>query len=62
MNPPKTAFKSFSDFYPFYISEHSNKISKIVHFVGTGGIFILLAATLITKNLNFLWLVPLSGY
>ena len=62
MNPPPTKFNSFSEFYPFYISEHSNKTSKIVHFIGTCGIFILLAATVITKNLNFLWFVPLSGY
>ena len=29
------AFKSFADFYPFYLSEHSNRTCRRLHFVGS---------------------------
>lgn len=31
---PKT-FTSFADFYPFYLSEHSNRICRRLHFAGS---------------------------
>lgn len=62
MSQPTLSFKSFSDFYPFYLSEHSNKTCKQVHFIGTVGVISLLIATILTGNLFLLWFVPLSGY
>jgi hypothetical protein len=62
MSQPTLSFKSFSDFYPFYLSEHSNKVCKQVHFIGTIGVISLLAAAALTGNLFLLWFVPLSGY
>lgn len=62
MSQPTKSFKSFSEFYPFYLSEHSNKTSKIVHFAGTCGIFILLFAIMITGNLNLIFFIPICGY
>ena len=29
-------FKSFEEFYPFYLSQHSNPLTKLFHFIGTG--------------------------
>ena len=29
------AFKSFADFYPFYLSEHNNRTCRRLHFVGS---------------------------
>ncbi len=62
MSDHKLSFNNFSDFYPYYINEHSRKNSKIVHFIGTLGIYLLLIATVTTGNLNFLWFIPVSGY
>ncbi|MDC0254841.1 DUF962 domain-containing protein [Bacteriovoracales bacterium] len=28
-------FKSFKDFYPFYLNEHKKKWTRIFHFIGT---------------------------
>ena len=28
-------YKSFSDFYPFYIHEHSNRTCRRIHIVGS---------------------------
>jgi len=37
-------FRTFADFYPFYLSEHANRISRRLHFVGTSIAFALLIA------------------
>jgi hypothetical protein len=28
------AFKSFAEFYPFYLTEHSNRTCRRLHFLG----------------------------
>ena len=28
-------YTNFKDFYPYYLSEHSNKTTKLLHFIGT---------------------------
>ena len=30
-------FKSFQEFYPYYLSEHSIPTTKLFHFIGTSG-------------------------
>ncbi len=36
-------FNSFSEFYPYYLSEHSNRICRRLHFIGsTAGLVCLL--------------------
>ena len=54
--------KSYKEFYRFYLSEHSNKTCRILHFVGTSLVFVLVFLALYSKR-PFLWiLVPLMGY
>ena len=55
-------FKSFKEFYPFYLSEHKNTICRSLHFVGSTLILLIIAATVITGKLYFLWFIPLAGY
>jgi hypothetical protein len=40
-----TRYSSFTDFYPFYLSEHSNRTCRRLHFAGTslGLVFFALA-------------------
>ena len=61
MNMP-TAFNSFSDFYPYYLSEHSNSISRRLHVIGTSCVIALLLLCLFTKIWVLLWLLPVIGY
>jgi hypothetical protein len=35
MNEPAKRFQSFSEFYPFYLREHSNRTCRALHYTGT---------------------------
>lgn len=55
-------FQSFEEFYPFYLSEHSDPRSRLLHYIGSV-IAILLAFSAFT--IGPVWLlagVPFSGY
>ena len=56
------SFKSFADFYPFYLSEHSNLTCRRLHFVGSSLSLASLVALIVTGN--WWWLVPtiVMGY
>lgn len=53
--PATRQFDSFWSFYPYYLSEHSNRTCRRLHFAGTslGLGFVLLAFT----TFNFWWLL-----
>jgi hypothetical protein len=55
-------FNDFSEFYPYYLSEHENLTCRRLHFVGSTLILILLAYTAITAQWAWLWFVPILGY
>jgi hypothetical protein len=50
-------YENFGDFYPFYLSEHSNRISRRLHFTGTSIALGLLIAAAVTQ---VWWLIPLA--
>ena len=50
-------FRTFADFYPFYLSEHANRISRRLHFVGTSIAVVLLITALVTQ---LWWLVAVA--
>ena len=36
-----TGFKSFWEFFPFYVSQHSLPVTKVMHIIGTLGALVL---------------------
>ena len=57
-----STYRSFGDFYPFYLSQHADRTCRRLHFVGTT---IGLAAILHSlSTLNFWWLLAglVAGY
>jgi len=50
-------FTTFADFYPFYLSEHTNRVSRRLHFVGTTIALAILVAALVTQ---IWWLVAVA--
>lgn len=55
-------FQSLKEFYPFYLTEHSNSTSRVLHFIGTALVFFILFWVLITQTWRGLLLIPLVGY
>ncbi len=61
-NPPVQAFKSFAEFYPFYLSEHSDVTCRRLHFVGTSLALVCLLAFLWTFKVKYILYGLLIGY
>ncbi|MNH00475.1 hypothetical protein D3C79_596670 [compost metagenome] len=61
MNSPQQ-FRSFAEFYPYYLGEHSNPTCRRLHFVGTSLVIALLAFALGSGNWLLLLALPFAGY
>lgn len=55
-------FASFREFYPFYLSEHANRTSRRLHFLGSCGVLALLVAAIATRNGGWLLAALACGY
>lgn len=60
-------YKSLKEFYPFYLSEHTDQTCRTLHFIGTGLVifsFLMFWYTVFTGQVNwtYLWIIPLLGY
>ena len=55
-------YKSFSEFYPFYLSQHQNKICRRLHFIGSIIVILLAFYVALSGDLSLLFLLPLIGY
>jgi hypothetical protein len=55
-------FRTFSDFYPFYLSEHSNRTSRRLHFAGTCIALALLIAAIATHKRWLAGVALVQGY
>ena len=55
-------FANFREFYPFYLQEHSNIVSRRLHFIGSWGVLALLGLALFTGNAWWLLGALLCGY
>lgn len=54
--------KSFAEFWPFYLQEHSNPLNRRLHFIGTFLVHVIFLYAVITQQWNLLWVVPVLGY
>jgi hypothetical protein len=50
-------FKSFAEFWPYYLSEHAKPTTRALHFAGTGAGLLLFLLGLISGNY---WLLPVA--
>jgi hypothetical protein len=56
------AFRSFDDFWPFYVREHAKKATRNLHFAGTTLAMASVAAGLLTRRRSLLLAAPVVGY
>ena len=59
---PTDRFRSFGEFYPFYIHEHSNPTCRRIHVVGSGLVLLALATAILTRDARWLIAMPVIGY
>ena len=53
-------YKSFAEFWPFYVSQHLNRTNRDLHFIGIT--LALLCLSLVPISYWFLLLPPILGY
>jgi hypothetical protein len=53
---------SFREFYPFYLSEHSHRVCRRLHFVGSLLVIAVVGVAIVKRDARWLWLAPVFGY
>lgn len=57
-----THFTTFRDFYPFYLSEHTNPTCRRLHFIGSTLVLVIVVVAIVRRDARWLWLAPVAGY
>lgn len=62
MSEQNYEFNNFAEFYPFYLSEHSDVTCRRLHFIGSSLVLLLLAYILLTGSWGLILALPIVGY
>ncbi|HCD12427.1 MULTISPECIES: DUF962 domain-containing protein [Shewanella] len=55
-------YKSFAEFYPFYLSQHSDPVCRGLHYLGSILVLLLLLFSLLSGQFVWLLALPVVGY
>lgn len=55
-------FQNFSEFYPYYLEEHSDPICRRMHYAGSLLVIAAALLALTTRSPGYLLLLPVIGY
>lgn len=55
-------YRSFSEFWPFYLREHSRPETRAFHYAGTSIVVLVALAAFFTGSFWLLLVMPLAGY
>jgi hypothetical protein len=55
-------YKTFKDFYPFYLTQHQDPTCQELHFTGTAILLVIVFIAILTQKWALLGLIPLVGY
>lgn len=55
-------YRSFREFWPFYLREHSKPQTRLLHYVGTSIVVAMAIFALLSGRLLWLLAIPLAGY
>jgi hypothetical protein len=55
-------YRTFRDFYPFYLSEHRHPVCRRLHFAGSLLVIAAIAAAILTGSAWWLLAAPVAGY
>ena len=55
-------YSSLKEFSPYYLTEHQNPPSRVLHFIGTGLVLVVLGVSLVMAKYIWLAAIPVIGY
>ncbi|WP_108946001.1 Mpo1-like protein [Shewanella fidelis] len=55
-------YRTFSEFYPFYLSQHQHKICRVLHYIGSSLVIMLFAYICLSQRWSLMLLLPIIGY
>ncbi|HEX8214416.1 MAG TPA: DUF962 domain-containing protein [Allosphingosinicella sp.] len=55
-------YRSFAEFWPFYLREHSSPRTRAMHYAGTSLVVLIASAALLTGSWWLLPAMPVAGY
>jgi len=58
----KNRIQTYKEFYPFYLKEHSHKMCRLLHVIGTSLIFLLILVSFFYSRPYYLIFIPIVGY
>ncbi|MBB3034965.1 DUF962 domain-containing protein [Alteriqipengyuania lutimaris] len=56
------AYKTFREFWPFYLREHSRPATRRLHYIGTALVIALAIVAVVTRTWWLLLALPVAGY
>ncbi|ABC64030.1 DUF962 domain-containing protein [Erythrobacter litoralis] len=56
------AYRSFAEFWPFYLKEHSKPETRALHYVGTSLVVAIALYAVVAQQWLLLIALPLAGY
>ncbi len=60
--PSEKTYKNFKQFYPYYLTEHSNPSNRRLHFIGTLLLLACFVIGIITGKWFWFVFIPVVGY
>ncbi|MDI3261190.1 MAG: DUF962 domain-containing protein [Fulvimonas sp.] len=55
-------FRSFREFYPYYLGEHRHPVCRRLHLLGSTLVLALVLVAILTADWRWLLLAPVVGY
>ncbi|WP_138378839.1 DUF962 domain-containing protein [Luteithermobacter gelatinilyticus] len=55
-------YRSFREFYPYYLSEHADSTCRRLHFLGTALVILLFFYAVFSGSFLLLLVLPICGY
>ncbi len=55
-------YQSFTEFWPFYLREHSKPLTRAYHYIGTSIVIAIAAYALLAGQWLWLLAMPVAGY
>lgn len=54
--------QSFAEFWPYYLREHRSRLTRGLHYAGTGCVFAIAIFAIVTQRYGWLIAMPVAGY